>query len=378
MIRDAPRARSRRCAGSARRCASSLVAARARRVRARTALQALPARPRARPAPGARRSCATSGPDCEAALRADPYLLAGHVPGIGFAHRRPHRARARARADDAPRARAGRDRPRAGEAAERRALVPAARGAARARRASCSVRRSTATRLERGARGAGERATVAGPRRRGARARRDGRVPALARARASAASRATWRACCAKGDARRWPIPSGSRRAERDTGIALAPRAARGRARTARRTRRAADRRPGRRQDDDRAPGRRRSPSSARRARARSPRRPGAPPSAWPRRPGGRRATLHRLLGFDPARERLRARRATTRSTCELVVVDEISMLDVALAHHLFKAVQPADARASSSAIPISCPRSAPGNVLRDLIASRPRAASSA
>jgi exodeoxyribonuclease V alpha subunit len=53
----------------------------------------------------------------------------------------------------------------------------------------------------------------------------------------------------------------------------------------------------------------------------------------------------------------------------DLVVVDEISMLDVALAHHLAKAIQP-PTRAILVGDPNQLPSVGPGNVLHDLIES--------
>jgi exodeoxyribonuclease V alpha subunit len=79
-------------------------------------------------------------------------------------------------------------------------------------------------------------------------------------------------------------------------------------------------------------------------------------------------STIHRLLGFDPQgggfvhddRKPLEA---------ELIVVDEVSMLDVVLAHHLFKAVRP-KTRVLLVGDPNQLPSVAPGNVLRDLLES--------
>lgn len=78
--------------------------------------------------------------------------------------------------------------------------------------------------------------------------------------------------------------------------------------------------------------------------------------------------TVHRLLGFEPqtggflhdARNALEA---------DLVIVDELSMLDVALAHHLLQAIQP-PTRLVCVGDPDQLPSVGPGNVLHDLIAS--------
>ena len=278
------------------------------------------------------------GHDCEAVLRADPYLLAGAVPGIGFGIA-DRIAKSLGLAAGRAGARAGRDPPRAGRGRRCGPFVPAARGPpGRGARAARSGDDGGAPRAR--ARGPGQRGG-AGPRRRGARGR-DGRVPAWLAASERGLARSVAR-LLAKGDSRAWTDPERLAAAERDTGIALAPRAARGRARSAGLPRGAPDRRPRGRQDDDRAPGGRPWPRRTARACAWPPP-PGAPPSACPRPPGGRRATMHRLLGWDPERGGFE-HDADDPLDCDLLVVDEISMLDVALAHHLFKAVQPADAR---------------------------------
>jgi exodeoxyribonuclease V alpha subunit len=80
-------------------------------------------------------------------------------------------------------------------------------------------------------------------------------------------------------------------------------------------------------------------------------------------------ATLHRALGFDPRGGRF-ARDAEHPLEADLLVVDEVSMLDVVLAHHLLKAVR-APTRLLLVGDPDQLPSVAPGNVLRDLIATR-------
>jgi exodeoxyribonuclease V alpha subunit len=83
----------------------------------------------------------------------------------------------------------------------------------------------------------------------------------------------------------------------------------------------------------------------------------------------GREAqTIHRLLGWDPQTENF-VHDARNPLEADLVVVDEISMLDVALAHHLAKAIQP-PTRAIFVGDPNQLPSVGPGNVLADLIGS--------
>ena len=83
----------------------------------------------------------------------------------------------------------------------------------------------------------------------------------------------------------------------------------------------------------------------------------------------GREAqTIHRLLGWDPPSERF-LHDARNPLEADLVVVDEISMLDVALAHHLAKAVAP-PTRLVLVGDPNQLPSVGPGNVLHDLIES--------
>src|SRR5688572_23690331 len=80
-------------------------------------------------------------------------------------------------------------------------------------------------------------------------------------------------------------------------------------------------------------------------------------------------ATLHRALGFDPRSGRF-ARDGESPLEADLLVVDEVSMLDVVLAHHLFKAVR-WPTRLVLVGDPDQLPSVAPGNVLRDLLAAR-------
>ncbi len=79
--------------------------------------------------------------------------------------------------------------------------------------------------------------------------------------------------------------------------------------------------------------------------------------------------TIHRLLGFDPAADGF-AHDAHNPLEADLVVVDEISMLDVVLAHHLLKAIQP-PTRVVFVGDPNQLPSVGPGNVLHDMIDSQ-------
>jgi exodeoxyribonuclease V alpha subunit len=84
----------------------------------------------------------------------------------------------------------------------------------------------------------------------------------------------------------------------------------------------------------------------------------------------GREAqTIHRLLGWDPTTGSFLHDRANPLEA-DLLVVDEISMLDVALAHHLAKAIQP-PTRVVFVGDPNQLPSVGPGNVLHDLIESQ-------
>jgi len=79
-------------------------------------------------------------------------------------------------------------------------------------------------------------------------------------------------------------------------------------------------------------------------------------------------STVHRLLGWNPAEGGFE-RDSQTPLDEDVVIVDEISMLDVALAHHLVKAV-PTGARLLLVGDPDQLPSVGPGNVLADLIGS--------
>jgi exodeoxyribonuclease V alpha subunit len=83
---------------------------------------------------------------------------------------------------------------------------------------------------------------------------------------------------------------------------------------------------------------------------------------------GHEASTIHRMLGFDAERGSfLHDARRTLE--CDLLVVDEMSMLDVALGHHLFQAIDSAT-RVVLVGDPDQLPSVAPGNVLVDLIRS--------
>ncbi|NOT30598.1 MAG: AAA family ATPase, partial [Planctomycetes bacterium] len=79
-------------------------------------------------------------------------------------------------------------------------------------------------------------------------------------------------------------------------------------------------------------------------------------------------STIHRLLGFDPKAHRF-LHDDQNPLAAELVIVDEISMLDVILAHHLVKAIQP-PARLVFVGDPDQLPSVSAGNVLADLLRS--------
>ncbi len=78
-------------------------------------------------------------------------------------------------------------------------------------------------------------------------------------------------------------------------------------------------------------------------------------------------STIHRLLEFDPESGGFR-RGAEQPLAGDLLVVDEVSMLDVVLAHHLFKAIR-TPMRVVLVGDKDQLPSVAPGNVLKDLLA---------
>ncbi len=79
-------------------------------------------------------------------------------------------------------------------------------------------------------------------------------------------------------------------------------------------------------------------------------------------------STIHRLLGFDSEEGGFK-HGPTDPIKADLVVVDEISMLDIVLAHHLFKALGPRT-RLVLVGDPNQLPSVGPGNVLADMLAS--------
>jgi len=78
--------------------------------------------------------------------------------------------------------------------------------------------------------------------------------------------------------------------------------------------------------------------------------------------------TVHRLLEFDPKTMKFK-RDVDNPIEAQAIVVDEASMLDLFLAHSLFKAIPP-DAQLLLVGDIDQLPSVGPGNVLRDLIAS--------
>ena len=87
--------------------------------------------------------------------------------------------------------------------------------------------------------------------------------------------------------------------------------------------------------------------------------------------------TIHRLLGYEPRRDSSAgsfgsggfAHNERSPIEADVVVVDEISMLDVVLAHHLVKAIQP-PTRLILVGDPNQLPSVGPGSVLADLLRS--------
>lgn len=79
--------------------------------------------------------------------------------------------------------------------------------------------------------------------------------------------------------------------------------------------------------------------------------------------------TLHRLLEFAPAEGRLFKRGEDNPLPADLLVVDEVSMVDLLLMNHLAKAVDPASHLVLVGDVD-QLPAVGAGNVLRDLIAS--------
>jgi exodeoxyribonuclease V alpha subunit len=83
---------------------------------------------------------------------------------------------------------------------------------------------------------------------------------------------------------------------------------------------------------------------------------------------GGEATTIHRLLEFDP-RSRSFLRNREHPLSCDLLIVDEASMLDISLANHLLRAV-PDQGRLILVGDVDQLPSVGPGRVLADLIRS--------
>ncbi|MBT8340832.1 MAG: ATP-dependent RecD-like DNA helicase [Desulfatitalea sp.] len=79
--------------------------------------------------------------------------------------------------------------------------------------------------------------------------------------------------------------------------------------------------------------------------------------------------TIHRLLEFSPTEGGFQ-RNDTRPLNAQLVIVDEASMIDVVLMHHLLKAL-PSDAALILVGDANQLPSVGPGNVLRDIISSQ-------
>lgn len=79
-------------------------------------------------------------------------------------------------------------------------------------------------------------------------------------------------------------------------------------------------------------------------------------------------STVHRMLGYEPQNNAF-LHGPDNPIEADLIVVDEVSMLDVVLAHHLLKAVEP-PSRLILVGDPDQLPSVGPGQVLEDLISS--------
>jgi exodeoxyribonuclease V alpha subunit len=84
---------------------------------------------------------------------------------------------------------------------------------------------------------------------------------------------------------------------------------------------------------------------------------------------GAEARTIHRLLEFSPQGGRHFNRNAANPLECDLLVVDEASMLDILLANHLLKAVPPS-AHLLLVGDTDQLPSVGPGRVLRDILES--------
>ncbi len=85
----------------------------------------------------------------------------------------------------------------------------------------------------------------------------------------------------------------------------------------------------------------------------------------------GRQAkTIHRLLEFEPGEEGWRfARGVSSPLECDVLIVDEMSMVDILLMNNMLKAVKPGTRLILVGDVD-QLPSVGPGNVLRDIIAS--------
>lgn len=81
---------------------------------------------------------------------------------------------------------------------------------------------------------------------------------------------------------------------------------------------------------------------------------------------GEEAGTIHRLLGFRPGEGP--EYDAKNPLDCDLLVIDEVSMLDISLAAMLFNAVDPAQTRVLLVGDADQLPSVGPGNVLHDLL----------
>jgi len=79
--------------------------------------------------------------------------------------------------------------------------------------------------------------------------------------------------------------------------------------------------------------------------------------------------TIHRMLGWDPGNHRFQ-HDVKNPLNADVIIIDEVSMLDAILAHHLVKAIHP-PTRVLLVGDPDQLPSVAAGNVLADLIDSR-------
>jgi exodeoxyribonuclease V alpha subunit len=85
---------------------------------------------------------------------------------------------------------------------------------------------------------------------------------------------------------------------------------------------------------------------------------------------GAEAKTIHRLLEYSPQGGSHFRRNADWPLECDLLVIDEVSMLDVLLANHLFKAA-PLNAHVLLVGDADQLPSVGPGRVLRDLLESQ-------